>query len=62
MDRQRRRAWLLTAAVLMLSVFPLSCGSASSGPPPPVFKSFKVTVTATSGSIQHLTTISVTVN
>jgi len=62
MERQRRRAWLLTAAVLMLSVFPVSCGSGSSGPPPPLFKTFKVTVTATSGSIQHLTTISVTVN
>jgi len=61
LDQQRRRAWLLAATVLILSVFPAACGGGSSSPPP-VLKAYTVTVTATSGSIQHSTTINVMVN
>ena len=56
---QRRRAWLLATTMLVLSVFPAACGG-SSGPPHPVIKTYTVTVTATSGAIQHSTAISVT--
>jgi len=41
---------------------PMACGGGSSGPPPPVSQTYTVTVTATSGALQHMTVITVTVN
>jgi len=61
LDPPRRRAWLLTTTILLLSLLPAACGTAS-GPPPPVAKVYSVTVTATSGAIEHSTVITVTVN
>ena len=60
LEQRRYRAWLLTATALVLSVFAGACGGGNSGPPPP--RNFTVIVTATSGTIQHSTTISVTIN
>ena len=61
-DKKRRRMWLLCLLVMVATILPAACGSSSNtvkGPPPP--QNFTVTMTATSGTIQHTTQISVTV-
>jgi len=60
-DKKRRRMWALCILIVATTIFPAACGSGSSMPPPPVAQSYTVTVTATSGALQHLTAISVTV-
>lgn len=59
--KQRRRTWILGIAVLAATLAASGCGSAGSNQRPFVAQSYTVTVTATSGTIQHSTAISVTV-
>jgi len=61
LDKKRRRMWALCLLVMTATILPAACGGGNSVPPPPVSQSYAVTVTATSGAIQHSTTISVTV-
>jgi uncharacterized repeat protein (TIGR01451 family) len=61
-DKKRRRLWALCLLMLVSTILPTACGGGNSVPPPPVAQSYTVTVTATSGTIQHSTTVSVTVN
>lgn len=60
-DKKRRRMWALGLLLVVGTILPAACGGGSTpikGPPP---QNYTVTVTATSGAIQHSTTISVTV-
>src|SRR2546422_1238857 len=60
-DRKRRKFWALCLLMLAATMLPAACGGGSNvtkGPPP---QNFTVTVTATSGAIQHSTPITVTV-
>lgn len=57
--RNRRRGlWLLGGSVIVLFAVLAGCGGGSTTPPP---QNFAVTVTATSGSLQHSTTVTLTV-
>ena len=61
-DRRRRknwRIWLFGFSVFALCIGLAACGGSSSPPPP---QNFMVTVNATSGALQHSTTINVTVH
>ena len=58
---RRLRSLVLAAAMLILGIFPAACGGGSSVSPPRI-KNYSVTVTATSGAIQHSALITVTVN
>lgn len=60
-DKKRRRMWALCLLLLVTTILPAACGGGSSAPPPPVAQSYTVTVTATSGTLQHSTIITVTV-
>jgi len=61
-DKKRRRLWALCLLLIVATILPAACGGGSnSPPPPPPPQNFTVTVTATSGALQHSTTISVTV-
>jgi len=60
-DRKRRRLCALCLLMLAATILPAACGG-SSNPPPPVPQSYTVTVTATSGALQHSTQVIVTVN
>jgi uncharacterized repeat protein (TIGR01451 family) len=55
-DRQRRVRWAFCLLVLAASIAPAACGGGGQTKGP---QTFTVTVTATSGSIQHSTTITV---
>jgi hypothetical protein len=60
-DKKRRRLRALCLLMLVATILPTACGGGGTpikGPPP---QSFTVTVTATSGAIQHSTPITVTV-
>jgi hypothetical protein len=59
-DKKRRRLWPLCLMILVVAILPAACGG-SNTPPPPVAQNYTVTVTATSGALQHSTAISVTV-
>ena len=59
--QQRRNLWLPCGFLLGLAVLQAGCGGGSSASPPPVAQNYTVTVTATSGAIQHSTPITVTV-
>lgn len=59
---KQRRPCLLAAIVVLLGVFPAACGSSNGTTPQQVAKNYTVTVTATSGTIQHSTIISVSVD
>ncbi len=57
--RNRRRGlWLLGGSVIVLFAVLAGCGGGSTTPPP---QNFAVTVTAKSGSLQHSTTVTLTV-
>jgi uncharacterized repeat protein (TIGR01451 family) len=58
-DKKRRRVWAL-CLLMTATILPAACGGGSGGPPPP--QNFTVTVTASSGAIQHSTAIIVTVD
>jgi hypothetical protein len=60
-DKKRRRKWALCLLLLVATILPVACGGGGSAPPPPPTQTFTVTVTATSGALQHSTAISVTV-
>src|SRR5262249_41165253 len=55
-----RQFWLLCSVFIVSIVLHAGCGGGSSNPPPPPLN-YTVTVTATSGAIQHTTQVSVTV-
>ena len=59
-DRQRRMRWAFWLLVLAASILPAACGGGGSSTGGP--QDFTVTVTATSGAIQHATNIAVTVD
>jgi uncharacterized repeat protein (TIGR01451 family) len=59
-DKKRRRMWALCLLLIAIAILPAACGTSSQPPPQPQI--FSVTVTATSGAIQHTTVVSVTVN
>jgi uncharacterized repeat protein (TIGR01451 family) len=61
-DKKWRRMWGLCLLLLVATTLPAACGGGNSVPPPPVAQSYTVTVTATSGAIQHSTVVTVTVN
>ena len=58
-DKKRRRMWALCLLLMVATILQEACGGGSSGGPPP--QNYTVTVTATSGAIQHSTPILVTV-
>jgi len=60
-DTKRRKFWALCVLMLAVTIFPAACGGSSNvtkGPPP---QNFTITVTATSGALQHSTNVTVTV-
>jgi len=62
-DRKRRRLWMLCLLLIVATILPVACGGGSSNwPPRPLAQSYIVTVTATSGTLQHSTAIAVSVN
>jgi uncharacterized repeat protein (TIGR01451 family) len=61
-DKKRRRMGGLCLLLLVATTMPAACGGGNSVPPPPVAQSYTVTVTATSGALQHSTVVTVTVN
>ena len=60
-DRKRRRLWTLSLMLMVATILPMACGGGSSNPLHSVAQNYTVTVTATSGTLQHSTAISVTV-
>jgi len=61
LDKKRRKLCALCLLVMVATVLPTACGGGgdiAKGPPP---QTYVVTVAATSGTLQHSTTISVTV-
>jgi uncharacterized repeat protein (TIGR01451 family) len=59
-DKKRRGLWALCILLLVATILPVGCGSnASTGP---TSQNYRVTVTATSGTLQHSTQVLVTVN
>jgi uncharacterized repeat protein (TIGR01451 family) len=60
-DKKHRGLWALCLLMLIATILPVGCGNSSvtKGPPP---QNYMVTVTATSGALQHSTTVTVTVN
>jgi DNA-binding beta-propeller fold protein YncE len=58
---KRRQFWLLCGLFIALVALQAGCGGGSSNPPPPRALNYTVTVTATSGTIQHTTQVTVTV-
>jgi hypothetical protein len=61
-DMKRWRLWALCLLIIAAAILPAACGGGNSVPPPPVAQSYAVTVKATSGALQHSTTVSLTVN
>jgi len=58
---KRRQFWLLCGLFIALVALQAGCGGGSSNPPPPRALNYTVTVTATSGTIQHTMQVTVTV-
>jgi YVTN family beta-propeller protein len=56
---RRRQLWLLCSLFLAFVALQAGCGGGSTPPPPPL--NYTVTVTATSGAIQHTTQLAVSV-
>ncbi len=62
-DKKRRRHWALCLLMLVATILPAGCGSGNSNVTTgPSLQNYTVTVTATSGALQHSTAISITVN
>ena len=61
-DKKRRRMWALCLLITATAILPAACGSGSSLTEDPPPQNYTVTVTATSGTIQHSTQVIVTVN
>jgi len=59
-DKKRRRHWGLCLLMLVATFLSAGCGSSGTMGTQP--QNYTVTVTATSGALQHSTTVSVTVN
>ena len=60
--QQGRQLWLLCGIFIAFVVLQAGCGGGSTSPPPPPLPlDYKVTITATSGAIQHTIQITVTV-
>jgi YVTN family beta-propeller protein len=57
----RSSVWLLCTVFLALVALQTGCGGGINPPPPPPALNYTVTVTATSGAIQHSTQVTVTV-
>ena len=60
-DQKRRRLWVLCLPILVATILSAACGGSSSSVKRPSAQNYAVTVTGTSGAIQHSTAISVTV-
>ncbi len=60
-DKKRRRLWALSLLMLAAPILPAACGDGNSVTRVPPPQNYTVTVTATSGAIQHSTPITVTV-
>ena len=60
-DKKRRRLWALSLLMLAATILPAACGDGNSVTKVPPPQNYTVTVTATSGAIQHSTPITVTV-
>ena len=58
-DEKRRARWSFCLAILVITLLPAACGSSASSEPQT--RLFTVSVTATSGTIQHSTTVAITV-
>jgi len=62
LDKKWRRLWAPSLLILVVTILPAACGSSNSiKSPPPQQQHYTVTVTGTSGVVQHSTVISVTV-
>ena len=59
--KKRHRVWALCLLIPVATILPAACGGSSSSQPPHG-QTYTVTVTATSGAIQHSTTVLVTIN
>ena len=60
-DKKRRRLWALCLLLMATTILPAACGGGNNVPPPPVAQTYTVTVTATSGALQHSTNVTVIV-
>ena len=60
-DTKRRKFWALCLLMSAITILPAACGGGSNVPKRPPPQNYTVTVTATSGAVQHSTAISVTV-
>jgi len=58
-NRKNLRLFVLLLVIAVIVMLPAACGSGTSNQPPP--RTYQLTVTATSGTIQHSTQIPVTV-
>jgi len=61
LEPRRRQLWLACGLLVGLVALQNGCGGGGSSPPPPPTLNYTVTVTATSGAIQHTTQVAVTV-
>jgi uncharacterized repeat protein (TIGR01451 family) len=60
-DKKRGRLRALFLVLWFATILPVACGGGNGTPPPPPVQNYTVTITATSGAIQHSTAIAVTV-
>jgi VCBS repeat protein/FG-GAP repeat protein len=60
-DKKRRKLWTMCLIVMVATVLPAACGGNGDVAKRPPSQTYTVTVSATSGTLQHSTTISVTV-
>ena len=58
--KRRRGFWLLGGTAIVLFAVLAGCGGGGA-PPPPTSKTYMITVNATSGTLQHSTTVTLTV-